>query len=449
MQGSAKPPVGSFSNCAKCENKFTVTKYTMAAIPGPGFLSPKRKRRTAEDKKSTTFEVRQFPSLVSLCVQIVTRNIDNIDAFGDIGTMNMLEISKAISKKRGLTTENVKLFYDAVQSKLTLYDATNLPPGAYSVMGALNPRLTTLRLDFCGQLDSAALDALSPSLKELRNIELLGPFLVRAESWQRFFNNHTLEEFLITQSPRFDLACLRALLNSSGTTLRRLRLRRIGQLDDTFVEELCNLSKAPLHHLDLSLPSKSCSEDALCALIRAVGSDLRYLDLSSHDELSDAFLSDGLATHAHKISALTLMHLPLLTDAGVAAFFKAWPCTPLTTIDLSRNTDLSSAALTALLKHSGSALEKLNINGWKGTAHEALMQIGAGAKELREVDVSWCREVDDFVVRAVLEGGENGGALEHLEKVAVWGCGRVQGVFPRRTGVSVVGVEAYQAAPVE
>ena len=35
-------------------------------------------------------------------LQIITRNIDNIEALGDIGTMNMQEISKAISKTRGL-----------------------------------------------------------------------------------------------------------------------------------------------------------------------------------------------------------------------------------------------------------------------------------------------------------------------------------------------------------
>ncbi|KAL1738237.1 hypothetical protein HDZ31DRAFT_70223 [Schizophyllum fasciatum] len=120
MRGGGKPPVGSFANCAKCEKQFTVTKYTMAANPGPGWLchpcakaggidpfkkpaaAPKRKRRMAEDKKSTAFEERRFPSLVSICVQIITRNIDNIEALGDIGTMNMQEISKAISKTRGL-----------------------------------------------------------------------------------------------------------------------------------------------------------------------------------------------------------------------------------------------------------------------------------------------------------------------------------------------------------
>ncbi|KAI5895625.1 RNI-like protein [Schizophyllum commune H4-8] len=462
MRGGGKPPVGSFSNCARCEKQFTVTKYTMAANPGPGWLchpcakaggidpfkkpavAPKPKRRRAEDKKSTTFEERRFPSLVSICVQIITRNIDNIEALGDIGTMNMQEISKAISKTRGLTPENVKLFYDAVQSKLTLYDATNLPSAAFSVMGALNPRLTTLRLDFCGQMDSAALDALSSHLPELKNIELLGPFLVRTESWQRFFQNHQLEEFLITQSPRFDLACLRALLASSGKSLRRLRLREVGKLNDKFINELCSLRDAPLQHLDLAHPSHSCSEDALIDLVKAVGSDLRYLDFSAHDELSDVFLTEGLAPHCHHVATLILQHLPLLTDAGVAGFFANYHCTPLTTLDLSRNPDLSSAALAALLAHSGSALERLSINGWKDTKHEALMEIGARAKELREVDVGWCREVDDFVVKAILEGGEDGVRPEHLQKVWVWGCGRVKGVFPRRPGVSVFGVEAHQ-----
>ncbi|KAL1737759.1 hypothetical protein HDZ31DRAFT_18685, partial [Schizophyllum fasciatum] len=267
------------------------------------------------------------------------------------------------------------------------------------------------------------------------------------------FKNHELEEFLITQSPRFDLDCLRALLASSGKSLRRLRLREIGQLDDTFVEELCNLRVAPLQHLDLAQPSQSCSEDALTALIEAVGADLRVLDLSAHDALGNEFLRLGLARHTPRLAELTLQHLPLLTDAGVAALFADWVAPPLIAIDFARNAELGTAALRALLAHSGAALERLSINGWRNTAHEALMEIGAQARGLREVDVGWCREVDDYVVRAILEGGEGesegegeraGQRMERLEKVWVWGCGRVQGVFPRRPGVSVYGVEAYQ-----
>jgi len=84
---NAKPPVGSFESCARCEKQFTVTKYTMAANPPPGFLchacakaggvdpfkkpAAPRKRKTATEKRNVVhFEERKLPSLSNLCIQV-------------------------------------------------------------------------------------------------------------------------------------------------------------------------------------------------------------------------------------------------------------------------------------------------------------------------------------------------------------------------------------------
>jgi DNA repair protein RAD7 len=100
---SSRPSIGNSDICAKCETEFTIvcglthqmsglsrlsqTKYTMAAIPGPGLLcykcskatggdpfkksAPQRKRKSATDKRTVVnFEERRFPTLVSLCIQV-------------------------------------------------------------------------------------------------------------------------------------------------------------------------------------------------------------------------------------------------------------------------------------------------------------------------------------------------------------------------------------------
>ncbi|KAF9032948.1 RNI-like protein [Panaeolus papilionaceus] len=482
VKGVKKPPVGSFENCASCEKQFTVTRYTMAASSGNGFLChpcaksggkdpfkkpalPKKKRNNADKRTVTSFEERRFPSLVSLCIQLITKHIDDIDALGDIGTMNMEAISKALSKNRGLTVENAHLFYSPGNSSLTLFDATNLPPPALETLAYHNANLVSLRLDFCGQLNDASMQVFSTSLPHLRRIELLGPFLVRVPAWQTFFESHSqLESFLITQSPRFDEDCVRSMVKNCPN-IKELRLKEVGKLNDVFLEELQKLT-ADLTYLDLSDPSHSCSEEAMIALISAVGGDLTYLNLSKHTLLGDSFLMQGVLPNIFKLRHLVLSYLPELTDKGVAEFFNEWGNNPpLDFLDISRNEELQSEALKAILYHSGKNLQVLNINGLKDVEQEALGLIGSVQKDnpknrfvgladiiggqLKKLDVGWCRSVDDFIIKQMLEGTRNKrgnleGGCKQLEELKVWGCNRVSASCPRRRGLIVLGIETHQ-----
>ncbi|KAF8162684.1 hypothetical protein B0H34DRAFT_692552 [Crassisporium funariophilum] len=462
--GASKPPVGSFENCAICNKQFTVTKYTMAANSGNGYLChqcakaggndpfkkpaiPKKRKAPADKRNITNFEEKRFPSLVSVCIQLITKHIDDIDALGDIGTLNVEAISKALSKNRGLTPENAHLFYNAGNASLTLFDATNLPSPAFETLAYHNANLTSLRLDFCGHLDDKAFKVFSTSLASLERIELLGPFLVRPLGWQSFFKSHpNLEAFLITQSPRFDDACVKSLVeNCPG--LKELRLKEIGHMNDVFLKEIRGFKKG-LQYLDLSDPSQSCGEDAMIALLRSVAcKSLSHLNLSKHDLLSDEFLSKGLLPFTKILRSLTLSYLPELTDTGVSTFFSDWTNAALVSIDLSRNDQLGNAALESLMKHSGSQLEELNVNGWKEVGEDALMMVGRLGKELKRVDVGWCREMNDFVMKFWLEGeivrrASKGGCTK-LEEIKVWGCNKITHACPRKKGVLLIGVESH------
>ena len=106
--GDPKPPVGSFEKCARCEKQFTVvimpeiiprldvillvfctqTKYTLAANPPPGYLchqcakasgadpfkkpaAAKKRKPAAEKREVISFEERRFPTLASLCIEVI------------------------------------------------------------------------------------------------------------------------------------------------------------------------------------------------------------------------------------------------------------------------------------------------------------------------------------------------------------------------------------------
>jgi DNA repair protein RAD7 len=73
----------------------------------------------------------------------------------------------------------------------------------------------------------------------------------------------------------------------------------------------------------------------------------------------------------------------------------------------------------------GPTLSTLNINSWRETTAESLENI-ASARELRILDVGWNRALDDFVIKAIMEG------CPKLEEIKCFGCNRVTAKCPRK-----------------
>ncbi|KAG9317975.1 RNI-like protein [Chiua virens] len=475
--GDPKPPVGSFETCARCEKQFTVTKYTMAANPPPGYLchpctkacgadpfkkpAASRKRKPAAEKRDVTaFEERCFPTLAVLCIELIGKYIDDVEALGDIGLVNKDELAKTLARNRSLTAENAQLFYDVQNKRIRLYDATNLAPPALTTLASLNPNLTHLQLDYCGRIDCPVIATFAKYLPHLTHLSLLGPFLVRAEAWIEFFKAKSeLRSFQIVQSPRFNLECAQSLAENC-TKLEELQLKEVGRLDDTFVEPLCALP--PLKSLDLSNPGTSISEDGWIQILEKHGSTLESFDPSWHEAFTDTVLENGLRKYARVLSALKLEGLISLSDDGVAHFFENWnkpfvadneddasqmevddeedcttftPNPPLRILSLTRNRSLSSAAFTALLDHSAPFLTYLNLNGLGPISSEALGQL-KDTVDVHWLDMSWCRELDDFIMKDVMSN------VSKLSEVRVWGCNRIRGTgWAGKRGLKVYGIE--------
>ncbi|KAG2148764.1 RNI-like protein [Suillus clintonianus] len=480
--GSPKPPAGSFKTCARCEKQFTVTKYTMAANPPPGYLChncakasgtdpfkkpavPRKRANVAEKRDVISYQERRFPSLAAMCIELITRYIDDVEALGDIGSVNMDEIAKALSKNRGLTPQNAHLFYDVLNKKLRFYDATNLTPDALTTLASLNPNLTHLHLDYCGRLTSPVLLAFSTSMRQLTSLTLLGPFLVRAEAWIEFLKAMPgLRVFKITQSPRFNLACMQTLTDSCKN-MEELSLREIGLMDNEFADPLCSLSS--LRVLDLAFPGIGIDEDGWMKIIEKHGITLERLDASKHEGFTDYVLQESVRKYTRVLLELKLDECLNLTDEGVAQFFGNWaypistlkdedydmdvdsdpvdvglaslepftPNPPLHVLSLARNQELSSATLTTAIVHSAHSLTWLSVNGLRSASSEALAQLKR-AKELRYLDAGWCRELDDFVMKDVVT------ACTKLSEIKVWGCSRIRGVgWGVKRAIKVHGIE--------
>lgn len=309
---------------------------------------------------------------------------------------------------------------------------SDLEQNALCALANLNPNLTTLRLDYCGRINDAVITSWNTSLPSLTNIELLGPFLVRAPAWQSFFKAHTnLNAFRITQNPRFDIECVKELVkNSPGLT--ELRLREIGKMCDDFLEVLQS-SGLVLTHLDLAYPGNPqlVGETAVVSLVEKLGPNIKQLDLSGMTSITDEFFIRCMKRYAPKLDSLAVVGLEEITDEKIGQFFLEWEGNSgLTSVDLSRNHNLSSFALNGVLQQSGPRLKSLNINGWKATSNESLNAIAELATDLINIDVGWCREVDDFVLVKIQD------ECKGLKDLRCWGCNRVTHAARRRVSTT-------------
>ena len=349
---------------------------------------------------------------------------------------------------RARNETNALLFYDVRNTTLTFYDATSedipaslnlllnrfsdLEQNALCALANLNPNLTTLRLDYCGRINDAVIASWNASLPSLTSIELLGPFLVRVPAWQSFFKAHpNLNAFRITQNPRFDTECVKDLVkNSPGLT--ELRLREVGKMCDDFLKVLQSSGLA-LTHLDLAYPGnpEHVGETAIVGLVKKLGPTLKHLDLSGMTSITDEFFTRCMKSYAPNLESLAIADLEAITDEGIGKFFMEWKGNSgLTSVDLSRNHNLSSLALDGVLQHSGPHLKSLNINGWKSTSNESLTAIGELATGLANINVGWCREVDDFVLAKIQD------ECKGLKDLSCWGCNKVTHVARRRVSTT-------------
>lgn len=91
----------------------------------------------------------------------------------------------------------------------------------------------------------------------------------------------------------------------------------------------------------------------------------------------------------------------------------------LIAISLCRNVLLKDDVVVALINTHGATLQRLNLNGLDELTEYSLGAIAKGCPNMRELDVSWIRNVDDAILEALLANSRA------LTKVKVYGCNKL------------------------
>ena len=291
----------------------------------------------------------------------------------------------------------------------------------------------------------------------LRFLQLEAANLISDNKWREFFEKAGLHLDALKLSwldnSLFDETV--SLMVLGCPNLQRLKLKECFHIGDLSVDSISHLTK--LEHLSLRL-KHSISTTALSNLITSLGPNLRTLSLEKFYNADDTTLA-LIHSSCKKLSKLRFTHNDYCTDAGYVHLFTNWPNPPLSFVDLNSNRDLdysnpdgpdapvglASDGFKALMAHSGSHLEYLNISSCRHITLEACTEVFDGVKQypsLREIDLSFVKKVDTLVVAGIFK------SCPQIVKVTAFGCFQISDVIVP-AGVALIGVPHAQDSIIQ
>ncbi|CDK30014.1 unnamed protein product [Kuraishia capsulata CBS 1993] len=399
-----------------------------------------RKRRKKVAAALLDKQEYKLPSLQDICVKLISQNIEEVDAFGDIGTVNMRKISKILSKNRSLNGHTMTLFLDAGLKELEFWDCSNMDSDSYTKIAAFCPRIERLTLWMCGQLHNDNLRYIATNLPNLTHLTLNGPFLISDSCWQDFFEivGSRLKGFHILNTHRFSNDSMVSLLENCGSGLEELTISRMDGLDSKPVYDILPHYLTKLKHLEISYPTKEeLVDDALIVNLLSVnGETLETLILDGCSGLTDATLVSGIRPFCPSLRKLSLGLLDQITDDGASQLFTDWDINDgLMEVSLRRCTALTDAGVYPMLEHSRSTLIELNLNSVYGITTQMFQDWSRNLKLglLTSLDIGFVQSVNDKAVSIL------GRVCPKLTILEVYGCNNCTQEATVRSGLRLIG----------
>ncbi|KAI0514372.1 hypothetical protein F5B22DRAFT_237958 [Xylaria bambusicola] len=467
------PLPGQMSNCEICDKRFTVTPYTRSGPEG-GLLCPPCGRQLAKDEDANkkqkkkrgpaakggagrrnmqsrildgTYDVGAKP-LMTLCIETLAKNIHLADDLGDLPSSVIDRIARLLSKNRLLNPHTLNLFLQPRSEVLKVYDAGKLKSDDFIKIFQFLPQLKRLKLRNAIQFSDRVIQFLTTRNISLESIYLHGANLVTEEAWAEFLKQKGthLQALQVYFTDRHFNDNTVNVLSTSCPNLTRLKICRNQAVSDDGIKYIAKLDQ--LKHLSLRLVKKTTT-DPYVQLIQSIGHQLQTFSIWLVPEVDDRLL-DAIHENCTDLSKLRITESEYMTDAGFARLFRGWKNKPLSYLDLEkcrhidaaqpRNNEhkvgLCSEGFEALMEHSGTGLQHLNVHACRNIEREAFERVFASDKrylQLRHLEISFCEHVNDFVIGSIFRSCPN------LKEVIVFGCMKVRDVRVPR-GKILVGV---------
>ncbi|RFU26767.1 hypothetical protein B7463_g9576, partial [Scytalidium lignicola] len=451
------PLPGQMENCAICEKRFTVTAYSRAG-PNGGLLCPKctkemdkeegagkRKRKVAaagNRRRQVQSNLLDgiYPGakdLVTLCIETLAKNVDLAEDFGDLPPSLIDRLAAILSKRRLLTPTTLDLFLRPGTDTITVYDGAKLFPDDYIRIFQITPTIKHLRIRNAIQFKNNVVDHLVGTSVKLESFSLHGANLIDDERWESFLRekgSHLRALKVYYTDGHFGDEQIE-LLHQTCPGLNRLKISHNQKATDAGIDHIAKITS--LQHLSLEF-YKNTSSKPYVNVINSIGPALQTLSIAAAHYIDDSVL-EAIHENCQRLSKLRITDNEVITDQGFANLFTNWQNPPLTYVDLHKcrhidaadprenpeGVGLSSKGFVALMAHSGATLQHLNINSCRHISREAFETVFAADKrypELKEMNMSFCQQVNDFVVGSIFRSCPN------LKTLKVFGNFGVQDV---------------------
>ena len=322
----------------------------------------------------------------------------------------------------------------------------------YIKIFSIVPKVRNLNLRNAGQFKDEVVDYIVERKVPLENLQLEAANLISNEKWTELF------EYCGSRLDSLKLSWLDYSMDDNTfmhlirncPNLNRLKMKKCFRLTDVSVRAISELKK--LEHLSLRF-SFAASSVALADLVASIGMRLRTLSLENVYDADDAVLG-AIRSSCTCLSKLRFTENDLCTDAGFVSLFTDWPNPPLTFIDFSSNrsvdcaqpdgpdepTGLAAAGFLALMKHSGSLLEHLDISSCRHITYQAFSDVFDGKKQypnLKKINITFLNKIDTAIAAGIFK------SCPQLKQLTAFGCFNVTGVLVPRD-VILVGVPNAQ-----
>ncbi|KAI4217737.1 MAG: hypothetical protein LQ351_000333 [Letrouitia transgressa] len=473
MYAKSAPMPGQLENCEACQKRFTVTAYSKEG-PGGGLLCTKcskeqetQRKKDAKPKKQAGPRERQrqarsnlldglvqngSPSLLEMCIKQVADNIQDVDEFGDLPHKLLNRLSQILSKRRVITSRTMNLFLTPGLETIDLYDCGKLESQDFIKIFSVVPTVQNLNLGNAGQFKDEVLDYIMERDVPIKNLRLEAANLVSDAKWIEYFKKcgHRLESLKLSwlDSSMDDDTFIHVVRDCPN--LKQLKLKKCFRLGDGAVEAIAELKQ--LERISLQLPGAS-SAPVVVDLIHKTGQNLKTLSLEGFDFADDKVLA-AIHSSCTRLEKFRFCENDYCTDRGFSTLFNGWSNPPLVFLNLAANRSIdnadpdgpedpigvATAGFKALMAHSSSQLEKLDISSCRHIERETFESIFDGKMEytnLRELNISFLTKIDTTIVVGIFR------SCPRLTKLTAFGCFNVTDVTVPK-GVALIGLPNAQ-----
>ena len=324
-------------------------------------------------------------------------------------------------------------------------------------MFSIVPRVQNLNLRNAGQFKDEVIDYIVERDVPITSLQLDAANLVSNEAWIKLSAHcgQRLESLKLSWLDySMDDETFKRLIHSCAK-MKRLKLRKCFRIGNRGLGAIAGLKQ--LQHLSLALPT-TISPGPLKEVVSSVGPSLRTLSLEGFSDADDEVL-DTIHKSCTHLAKFRFTENDYCTDTAFESLFTSWANPPLVHVDFSSNRSvdyaapdgpedpigLASAGFEALMKHSGSRLERLDISSCRHITYDTLSKVFDGKAlypYVKDINISFLPRADTSVAAGIFR------SCPALNKLTAFGCFNVNGVEVPE-GVALIGVPNAQDSIVQ